>query len=190
MELKFSNTSADNPGVGTAFQKAIVMSASLNDLIRILETEGGLYSRLLDAMQREREAMMGLRPEAMDAAAAQKESLMQRLKVLEAERSELVLQMAGRLGCRPDELTLRRLSQTAPEETKSGLRRCRQALLVLMNRLREENRRSGLLCRHIGELLQAFYGTAKGVAASGPVYRRGGRLDGVRLNGRLVRNAI
>ena len=166
------------------------MTTSLSDLVQILEAEAELYRGLLDIMQRERDAMVKLRRDEMHSAAAQKEALIQQLQAVEEKRSELVLQLADRLGCRPAELTLSQLAQTLPEDREPDLWRCRQTLRALVGRLREETRRSNVLCRHIGELLQAFYGAAKGMAASGPVYQRGGRLDGMRLNGRLVRNEI
>jgi hypothetical protein len=59
----------------------------------------------------------------------------------------------------------------------------------LLERLRAENRRSEALCRHTSELLQASYGVIKGLA-NGPVYQREGRMQGARLNGKLLRSEI
>lgn len=166
------------------------MNTSLSDLLQILEAEAELYRGLLDVMQRERDAMVRLQRNEMETAAAQKETLIQQLLAVEDKRLEQVLRLADRLGCRPGELTLTLLAQTSPEDRQTDLRRCRQTLLGLVARMREETGRSNALCRHISELLQALYGAAKGMAAGGPVYRRGGRLDEMRLNGRLIRNEI
>jgi hypothetical protein len=78
----------------------------------------------------------------------------------------------------------------APAPHREALWRCRTDLSDLLKRLREENRRSEVLCRHASELLQASYGVVKGLAARGSVYHRGGLMQGAPVNGKLVCNEI
>jgi hypothetical protein len=57
-------------------------------------------------------------------------------------------------------------------------------------RVKHENQRSEVLCRHAGDLLRASYGVLKGLAADGSIYHRGGRLHAAQLNGKLVCDEI
>jgi len=89
----------------------------------------------------------------------------------------------------PAEMTLSRLAQAAPTVYREALTGCRAELSDLLERLRAENRRSEALCRHTSELLQASYGVIRGLA-NGPVYQREGRMQGARLNGKLLCSEI
>ena len=162
------------------------MHATLSDLVDLLRTEVALYRELLQAMDRERVVMIRSRLDELGPAAAEKQILIGRLHGVEERRLELIGRLADHLGCAPAELRLSRLARAAPPPHGEALWRCRADLSDLLRRLREENRRSEVLCRHSGELLRASYGIIKGLAANGSVYHRGGRMQGVPLNGKLV----
>jgi flagellar biosynthesis/type III secretory pathway chaperone len=169
-----------------SFQQGGHVNPSLIDLEHILDTETGLFRRLLEVMGRERKALLGSQLEKMHSASADRDILVQQLQAIEERRSELVRQFGERQGWPAGDLTLSRLAEASPEPRGSELRRYRQELQGLVERLREENRRSRMLCRHAGDLLKAACGIAKGLAAEGCVYRPGGRTQARRLNGKLV----
>ena len=166
------------------------MHATLSDLVDLLHTEVALYRELLQAMDRERAVMIRSRLDEFEPVAAEKQTLIGRLHAVEERRLELIGRLADHFGCAPEELTLSRLARTASPAQAEAFWRCRADLSGLLQRLRDENRRSEVLCRHSGELLRASYGVVKGLAANGPVYHRGGRMQGVPLNGKLVRDEI
>jgi len=162
------------------------MHATLSDLVDLLHTEVALYRELLQAIDRERVVMIRSRLDELGPVAAEKQTLIGRLHAVEERRLELIGRLADHFGCAPAELTLSRLARSAPPPHGEAFRRCRADLSGLLQRLRDENRRSEVLCRHSGELLRASYGVVKGLAANGSVYHRGGRMQGVPLNGKLV----
>jgi flagellar biosynthesis/type III secretory pathway chaperone len=103
----------------------------------------------------------------------------------------MVEALAPACGCRPDEVTVSRLAVRVPGGLRAQLLSCRDDLIEIAERLRVENRRTALLLEHAGELLQASYRVLRGMAARcGPVYRRGGQVQGARLHGKLVCNDI
>jgi flagellar biosynthesis/type III secretory pathway chaperone len=166
------------------------MHATLNDLVDVLRTEAALYRELLQAMDREQVVMIRSRLDELGPVAANKQTLLGRLHAVERQRSELIGRLAGRFGCAPAELTLSRIARTAPSPHGEALWRCRADLSDLLKRLREENRRSEVLCRHTSDLLRASYGVVNGLALNSPVYHRGGRMQGTQLNGKLVCDEI
>lgn len=162
------------------------MVEHLGELVEALKAETALYRRLIEIMDRERHALLRSQRTEIEACAAGKRDLIDRLQALERRRMEAVKRLAQHAG-RPDaEVTLNVLLRTAPEPYAGALRQFRSELLGLMARAKEANQRSAVLCRHVGELLRAAYGALKGLAANGFVYQRGGRMQGVRLNGKLV----
>jgi flagellar biosynthesis/type III secretory pathway chaperone len=162
------------------------MSSSLNELAVILKEEAGLYRGLLEALDRERQALQGARLDGLSSAVAEKQALTIRLQAVEERREAAVEKLARERGCRPQEVSLGALARTAPEPMGRELEDRRHELKTLITRMRAENRRSEALCRSAGAMLGGALATLTGLAARGSVYRRGGRLEGARLNGKLV----
>jgi len=166
------------------------MPELLSELLRILQAESDLYRRLLDVMGRERAALLQSRIMEIEACAAGKRDLIERLQAAECQRTELVKRLAQQIGRPAAELTLSLLARISPVPYGAELRHCRTELLGLVARVKEENQRSEALCRHVGELLKTAYGVVKGLAAKGFVYHRSGQLQGARLYGKWVCDEI
>jgi flagellar biosynthesis/type III secretory pathway chaperone len=166
------------------------MQAALSELVDLLRTEAVLYRELMQAMDRERVVMIRSRLDELGPVAAEKQTLLGRLQAVEQQRAELIGRLAERFGCAPAKLTLSWLAQTVPPPHREALWRCRADLSDLLKRLREENHRSEVLCRHTGELLRASYGVINGLALNASVYHRGGRMQGAQVHGQLVRDEI
>ena len=163
------------------------MTEFLAELVKLLQMEIALYRRLLDIMARERAAMLRSRRKDIEDCVAGKQELLERLQTIERQRTALVQQLAQRIGCSPAEVNLSLLARTSPTPHGAELRHCRIELLELMARVKEENRRSEVLCRQTVELLRAACGVVKGLAANnGCVYHHGGRLNAAQWHGRLV----
>jgi len=163
-----------------------VMQAHFGKVVDLLRTEVALCGDVLQAMERERAAMLHAQLEPIGAIAAEKEMLIQRVQAVERQRQEWVGRLAEELGCEADELTLSRLAHAAPPAFAEALYGCRSELCDLLERLRMENRRNAMLSRHAAELLRSFYRVIKGCAANGEIYRPGGRMQAARLNGKFL----
>jgi len=166
------------------------MADSWVELVKVLQAETALYRRLLEILEQERPALQGSRRTEIEAFAAGKHDLMERLQSLERQRVEVIDRLADGIGLPIDQVTLSLLIQNAPERTAGLLRRCRNELAGLVAQAKAENLRSEALCRHVGDLLRAAYGVVKGLAANGFVYQRGGRMQSAKLNGKLICDEI
>jgi flagellar biosynthesis/type III secretory pathway chaperone len=166
------------------------MLDGLDDLLNALRAEAALYRQLLEIMGREREALVHSRRMELEACTCEKRHLIERLEAVGQRRGEVVRRLAEHLDRPAAEMTLRLLARTAPEPRRGELQHARAELLELVAQAKAESQRSELLCRHISELLRAAYGMAKGLAANGFVYHRGGRLERAPLNGKLVCDEI
>lgn len=167
------------------------MTEELRELMALLQDEAEVYRALLAAVLREREALGRSQAEVIRSVGTEKQGLLQRLQSLEDRRRQMVETLAHACGCRPEEVTVSRVATRAPAALRGELLRCRDALLEITDRFRVENRRTELLLTHAGELLHSSYRVLKGLAARcGPVYQRGGRLQGTRLHGKLVCNNV
>jgi hypothetical protein len=163
-----------------------IMKAHFGKVLDLLRTEVAIGGDLLQAMERERAAMLRSQLDLLIPLAAEKEALIERMLAVEKERDAWVGRLAGQLGCEAAELTLSRLAQTAPPAFESAFSKCRVELSALVERLQTDNRRCAMLSRHTAEFLRSFYGAIKGWAANGPVYQPGGRMQAARLNGKLL----
>lgn len=163
----------------------------VRELLAVLKAETGVYRDLLSVAVREREAVRTTRQASVRGLASDREALLRSLQELEQRRCRLVDAVATACACRPEEVTVSRLARQAPEALRNQLLNCRDQLVEVTERVRLENRRTALLLEHAGELLQSSYRVLRGMAARcGPVYRRGGQVQGVRLHGKLVCNDI
>jgi flagellar biosynthesis/type III secretory pathway chaperone len=166
------------------------MAEILGELVKILKTETALYRRLLEVLGREHTALLRSRLSEIQACGADKRELIERLQAIERQRMECVDRLARSVDRPAAEVTLSLLARTTLGSRGSELRHLRTELLGLVERVKEETQRSEILCRHVGEWLKAAYGVLKGMAANGCVYHRGGRMQGARLNGKLVCDEI
>jgi flagellar biosynthesis/type III secretory pathway chaperone len=166
------------------------MPELLSELLKILQAETALYRRLLEVMGRERLALMRSHLSEIKCCAVGKRELIERLQVVEHQRTELVKRLAQHIGRPAGEVTLSLLARTSPEPHGTELRHVQTELLELVATVKEENQRNEVLCRHVGEMLRTAYGVLKGLAAKGFVYHRGGQLQDAQLNGKMVCNEI
>jgi flagellar biosynthesis/type III secretory pathway chaperone len=163
---------------------------SWDDLIKAVRNETALYRRLLGVLGQERMALQHSNRQEIEAFAAAKRRLIERLQALERERADASARLAAGNGLSAGEVTLRLLIRSAPERSAGQLRECRSELADLVAQVKAENQLNEALCRHIGDLLRAAHGVLKGLVANGFVYHRGGRMQSPRLNGKLVCNEI
>jgi flagellar biosynthesis/type III secretory pathway chaperone len=166
------------------------MHADFRKLVDLLLAQTDICRDMLRMMEVERRALLNLQTASMEALAAEKESHLQRMQAVERKRLEWVGRLAEELGCEAGELTLTRLAQAAPPDVAAALAGCGVELSGLLDRLRAEYRRSAMLFGHTVEFRRSFHKILKGFAASGPIYRPGGRMEAARLSGTLLSNEM
>ena len=167
------------------------MTKRVREMAAVLREQTGVYRELLTVTVREREAVRRGGQEAIRGLSTEGERLQRRLQPLEERRLRIIRALAPECACRPEEVTVSRIAAGTSAELRAQLLSCRDELVGIAERLRVENRRTALMLEHAGELLQASYRVLRGMAARcGPIYHRGGRVQGTRLQGKLVCNDI
>lgn len=161
------------------------MHGMLTQLMAVLRAEAGLYRALLKILRAERDAFVRGRHAEMQAAAASKRRVLSQVEVQEQRRARVLEQLAVSLNRPVEALTLAFLAGQVKAH-ESSLLSLRSELLGQITQLREENRRSEMICRHAAEVMRGSLRLLQGVAATGSVYRPNGRLENSRLSGRLL----
>ncbi len=161
------------------------MNGLLTQLKEVLRAEAGLYRLLSRLLRAERDEIALGRPAGIQAAAASKKGLLSQIEVQEKRRMSVLDQLAVRLNRPVEELTLAFLAGQAKAQ-EASLLNLRAELLGQLAQVREENRRSEMICRHAAEVMQGSLRLLQGAAAAGAVYRPNGRLESGRLSGRLL----
>jgi flagellar biosynthesis/type III secretory pathway chaperone len=165
------------------------MQGLLTQLKKVLRAEAGLYRKLLKVLRAERAAMTRFRQAEMDAEAARRSRLLTQIEAQEKRRVTVLNELAVRLHRPVASLTLAFLAGQ-DEAHGDTLRHLRLELGELVAQVREESRRSEMLCRHAAEVVRGSLRLFQGLADTGAVYRPNGRLEGSRRGGRLLRGEL
>jgi flagellar biosynthesis/type III secretory pathway chaperone len=150
----------------------------------VLEAEAGLYERLRDLLQEEREILCSLDASRLELLTQQKAALVDEGHVLESNRQAVVLQLATELSLAPEGLRLSVLCERLGRG-HDGLHQAHNRLVVLVGVVREllqANRSlAGQSLSEVRATLDALGGTLREGSSYGP--------DGNRRStkGRLLR---
>jgi flagellar biosynthesis/type III secretory pathway chaperone len=166
------------------------MADNWDELAEVLQAETTVYRRVLDIVLQERAELQRSRRAEVEAVAAAKRELIEKLQSLEGQRTEVIHRLASASELPAGRMKLRLLILSAPESKASRLQRCRDELVELVAQVKAENQRNETLYRHACDLVRAALGVVKGLAANGCVYQRGGRMQTARLHGKLICDEI
>jgi hypothetical protein len=162
-------TTIDNPSVSTAART----------LQEILDTQAEGYRRLLQSIERQRDAIRAADLPAVPTIAGVQEKIVERLRILDERREAAGRALATALGLDP-ESTISVIVVGLPAETGARLETRAAELRELVIRARREQsvvKAAGdALSRHMAGIVQSVAGALSGTG----VYGRRGRLrDGV-----------
>ncbi|MFO7707953.1 MAG: flagellar protein FlgN [Desulfobacterales bacterium] len=166
------------------------MLRSIDDLVGLLREEVSRCAELLQAAEREHQALRRCRPAEMHSAAAEKEAILQAWKGLERQRAVLIGHLSAELQVPETALTVEFLAGRLPQTQALRLERCRAELRERLGRLQEMQRRSADLCRGAIDMLHGAHRLLKGFCGGAPVYQGDGGYPAARLSGRVVRGEV
>lgn len=153
------------------------MDSLLDDLLRLLEEEIGLYRSLLSILQKEKKAVIGSKLEELNEAGKEKESLILKIRILEEQRIRIQSRLAHSLGYETRDLTLSKLSQLVGEHHSVQLKICYSNLLTLIPSIQEINHSNKSLLTHSLELVKGSLSLLNNFVASNAVYYRTGEMQ-------------
>jgi flagellar biosynthesis/type III secretory pathway chaperone len=149
------------------------VAPTTTELARLLGEELGLYDQLLVLTRREREAVLGGDPSALEALVAEKEALIAQVGRVEARRQQWLADWAAEAGLDPAGLTLAGVSARLGAAAAAELDAAREELVARVRELAELGfRNRNLLSSALGVVsrrLDAYnrVTTAHGYRASG-----------------------
>lgn len=112
---------------------------AFESLIDLLSQEQAIYNEMAGLLDSEREAMLTMATERLDAIVSCKETLALRLKALDESRKMLASRLGNVQGLPPDQVTITKLSETAPSSVAERLRRTGAQLRETVERCRVIN---------------------------------------------------
>ena len=166
------------------------MNSSIHKLVILLEKEASLYQKLLSLIYDERSALIESDLEKLNAAGKEKENLYLKLRILDEQCSQLLSQLARKVGCPKTELTVTRLSEVLSAPYAERLTDCSRNLVSLLERVQKANRHNRGLFSHSMELIRGSFNMFKNLLASGPIYYRNGDIQRSNRGGAFLHNDI
>lgn len=166
------------------------MEHLLNKLIGLLAHATEIYQSLLQVVQNEKDAVVGLNLKQLNEACKTKDNLLLKLRILEEQRQQVMDRLADELGCSSQGLTLTQLSQQVDEShARRLLDRCTD-LLALIQTLQDVTQQNKSLMSHSMQLIQGSCNLLNNLMAANPVYYRSGNVDSGDQTGRLLSGEI
>ena len=166
------------------------MEHLLNKLIGLLAHATEIYQALLQVVQNEKDAVVGLNLKQLNEACKTKDNLLLKLRILEEQRQQVMDRVADELGCSSRGLTLTQLSQQVDESyARRLLDRCTD-LLALIQTLQDVTQQNKSLMSHSMQLIQGSCNLLNNLMAANPVYYRSGNVDSGDQTGRILSGDI
>jgi len=166
------------------------MDGILEQLIALLHQECEFYRSLLGLFDQEKAAAARSDLDALIETGAEKELILLEIQKKEAKRSELLAELAPKLGFPTQDLTLSRLSQVADEPLAGSLRGVSQEFWSVLSRVQSANQRNKQIFEHSLELLRGSFNRLHELMSPNTVYYRSGNIRNYKSTGKCVRSEI
>lgn len=162
----------------------------LNDLIQLLGNELGLYRMLLEALSKERKAVLNSSIDQFTAASMEKNSLIIRMASLEKQRAGLLGLLEIHFGLSPQTLKLSRLVQIVPKMYADQLVSARRHLIEMTQKIKKANRSSERLISRALNTTRESIAFITNMIKSHSTYYATGKMDNQKASGLLMSNTI
>ncbi|SRR6266508_3307717 len=160
------------------------------DLLTLLHDMLSHYHRLLELSQRERESLTAASLATLLEITTQKETTILELSVMEEGRQLLLRKLAEQLDIPTAELTLRNLSQLAPEPLADGFQCCRTDLLGLVQAVSQVNAKNAMLLSSSLNSVRTSLSLISRLLEPAPIYGNNGHLDTTGTGGKVLHKQI
>jgi flagellar biosynthesis/type III secretory pathway chaperone len=166
------------------------MDLMINQLLRVLERESGLYRSMLTVIEKECEAAVRSDLNGLTRAGEEKENILVKLRLTEEQRIQLVREMADALGYPPRDFTITMISQLVGEPFAGRLSQAGTDLSTVLNAVKDANHRNKQLFEHSRELLRGSFNLLSELMRSDMVYYRTGNVQRTYQIGKCVNGEI
>ncbi|MGD9193130.1 MAG: flagellar protein FlgN [Desulfobacterales bacterium] len=166
------------------------MDVLLDQLTQLLNQEAGLYESMAAVIDKEKDAAIRTELSRLIETRKEKENILLKLRIMEDQRTRIVVKVADDLGYLPHDLTLTKISQLVDDPYAKRLKDCSAKLSFLIGRLQEANRNNRQLFEHSLDLLRGSFNLLNDLMEANPVYHRTGNIQNSNSTGRLVYGEI
>ena len=166
------------------------MDATLKRLIALLKQECDLYRSLLGLIDQEKDAAAQADVDALNETGVEKEIILLEIQKAEAKRSELLAELAPKLGLPAENLTLSAITRRAEEPLAGNLRDVSQIFLSVLSRVQSANQRNKKIFEHSLELLRGSFNWLHELTSPNTVYFSSGNIRGAKSTGKCVRSEV
>ena len=166
------------------------MDPLLNSFLGLIEDEADLWASLLGDMQAERRAVVASDLKQLNRVSKSKENVILKIRIMEAQREQMLAKIAGYLNIPPPELTLETLSGRLTEPFASRFADLRSKLTALTESIRDLNQSNRALVQQSLELVRGSLSALDGLISPRPVYFNTGRLPAPDRGGRMLSGRV
>ena len=166
------------------------MELMIHQLIGVLKRESKLYRSMLAVIDKESKAAVRSDLNALTKAGEEKENILVKLRLIEAQRIRLVREMAEELGHPPRDFTITKISQLVGEPFAGRLSQAGTDLSRVLNTVKDANHRNKQLFEHSRELLKDSFNLLSELTRSDMVYYRTGNVQRTYQTGKCVNGEI
>jgi flagellar biosynthesis/type III secretory pathway chaperone len=162
------------------------MNRQLEQLVFAIESETTLLEDMHTLLQEKKKAVVGARIDMLDRLGEKCHTLKDQIRQAEWHRRTLFSDIARRLDCHPDQLSLKKLALAVKEPHASRLLECRDAVLDVTERVRGLNGAIRSLLSHSMQLVAGSINVLSSMTAAPTVYGDRGMTQGNHQSGRLL----
>ncbi len=166
------------------------MESLLDKLIIVLDEETGLYRSLHHVVEKEKIAVMSADADALISSNEEKEILLRRARLLERQRGQIMIRLAGKLKRPARELTLNHLTRLAPDPWASRLKAIGVDLRILVRRIKKIDSGNRSLVRFSLEFVRSSLTLLNNLMSGSSRYCRTGKMYSGQSNGRVLRGVV
>jgi flagellar biosynthesis/type III secretory pathway chaperone len=151
------------------------MGKFIEELITLIRREEQVLKAFLNLLNLQKQYLLANEIEQFQGTVERQEALIDEIKELETKRIEKVREMAAVEGLQEDEITLTHLIEITLGDVSEELKKLKQSLSKLVEKIRRANRVNGMLIKRSLDIIQQSVGWMIDAADISSVYDPNGR---------------
>jgi flagellar biosynthesis/type III secretory pathway chaperone len=154
----------------------------VKNLIDVLNKESIIYEGILKLSKEKTDVIVEGKVTELEGITRAEQAMILQLGKLEKEREALVDELAGKLGVKPEKITVSELEKILPKEQSKELKECSNKMTGLINDLRDTNGMNSRLIKNSLDYID-FSINVLSSAGSSDIYGKSGLSnDGAKRN--------
>ncbi len=166
------------------------MTATIDELLAILEKSEMVYQQMLPVIQREKQAALSAKSDQLTSASEEKEELLAQLQQLERKRQVLIHQIAAECHLPAEKIKLSTLADSSDPKQALRMKRLSASLSELVPKIKKANEENRAIIQHCLSIVQGALGFFQHWVIPTDVYGASGQMSLHQKGGNLISGAI